>query len=124
MAARKTPSDESPGATQLLGDYAAGLDAVAMGHIAGLPRGGCSSTHAVRCSPTRRRKPSPPRTRSVSEMRPQPTARWCRTGVGFGLEHASLLHGMSAHECGIDDFHAPSRTHPGAAVVRGCARSG
>jgi 2-methylcitrate dehydratase PrpD len=38
-------------------------------------------------------------------------------GGGFGAEAAALLNGMSAHECGIDDFHAPSRTHPGAAVV-------
>lgn len=36
---------------------------------------------------------------------------------GVSAEIAALLNGISAHECGVDDFHAPTRTHPGAVVV-------
>jgi 2-methylcitrate dehydratase PrpD len=117
MATRKTSSGPGLGATQLLADYAAGLDAAALGEqrVAATRRllldacgamlaGATSETVTAACALYRR---------DTASAQGAVVAH----GAGFGSEHAALLNGMSAHECGIDDFHAPSRTHPGAAVV-------
>ena len=117
MATGKTSSGPGLGATQLLADYAAGLDPAALGEqrVAATRRllldacgamlaGAMSDNVTTACALYRRDAASAP-------------GSVVAHGAGFGSEHAALLNGMSAHECGIDDFHAPSRTHPGAAVV-------
>jgi 2-methylcitrate dehydratase PrpD len=114
---RKAPDAAGLGATQLLASYVAGLDGAALGErrVAAVRRllldaccamlaGSTSDNVTAACALYQRDAPSG-RGAVVSH------------GTGFGVEPAALLNGMSAHERGIDDFHAPSRTHPGAAVV-------
>jgi 2-methylcitrate dehydratase PrpD len=117
MATRKTSSEQGLGATQLLADYAAGLDAAALGEqrvaatrrllldACGAMLAGATSENVTAACALYQRDTASAQGAVVAH------------GVGFGSEQAALLNGMSAHECGIDDFHAPSRTHPGAAVV-------
>lgn len=117
MPTSKTASDEGLGATGLLADYAAGLDVPAMGEqrVAATRRllldACCAMLVGARSDNVTAAAALYPRYAA------SPQGAVVAHGTGFGVEHAALLNGMSAHECGIDDFHAPSRTHPGAAVV-------
>lgn len=117
MATSTTASQDGLGATQSLAGYAAGLDAATLGEqrVAATRRllldaccamlAGATSDNVSTACALYQRDTAATRGAVVSH------------GVGFGAEQAALLNGMSAHECGIDDFHAPSRTHPAAAVV-------
>jgi 2-methylcitrate dehydratase PrpD len=117
VTTRNTSSQQDLGATRLLAEHVAGLDAVAMGQqrVAATRRlllDACCAMLAGAASDN---------VTTACALYPRHTdsaqGAVVAHGVGFGVEHAALLNGMSAHECGIDDFHAPSRTHPGAAVI-------